>query len=39
MIRTPSCFNNSSKAVFPGIIGMDIFLHERLEFDRMIHTL
>jgi hypothetical protein len=23
--RMPSCFNNSSSAVFPGIIGMDIF--------------
>jgi hypothetical protein len=25
MIRTPSCFSNSSKAIFPGIIGMDRF--------------
>jgi hypothetical protein len=26
-MRILSCFSNSSSAVFPGIIGMDIFSH------------
>ena len=26
MTRTPSCFSNSSRAIFPGIVGIEFFL-------------